>query len=151
MVIHGFDLHHTQSGGVGQGRTGHSGENNGSDDIHVSQGSPFPADNGVGKPEDHIRHLTAVHNLRHKDEQRHGNENKLRVHIGEELSGRHTEIRGGPGSQGEVEQRGHQHPGSDGNTDQKDQKEAEDKNNQCNIHLYSPFISLRTSRTRSMA
>ena len=89
MIVHSFDFHHSKTGGIRQSGTGHPGEDDGGYNIHMPQGSPFTAYHSIGKAENHIRHFSAVHHLRHKYKQRYGNKNKLGIHICQELSCRH--------------------------------------------------------------
>ncbi len=118
VLDHRLDLHLADSRGVGDGRAGHTAEDQRYDHVHIRQGPTASTDEGFGEGEHGVGDLARVHHVCGEDEQRYGHEHIPGVQRSHRLSDYESDI--ASGVEQVVDACG-QHAVGDGNVEQEGQ------------------------------
>ena len=79
-------LHHAaRAGGIGDGRTGHAGEDDALQDVDLGEAAAEAAHQGVAERHEAVGHAADVHELGGQDEQRYREDDVVGVHAVEQL------------------------------------------------------------------
>ena len=77
FVGHGLDFDGSQTAGVGDGRSGHAGEDNAGNDIGMAQAPGNETDQGRGEAEKAVGDTAGIHQITGQNEEGHRQKSEL--------------------------------------------------------------------------
>jgi hypothetical protein len=125
------------SGRIRDGRARHAGEDHALDDVDLGQTAAETPDQRIAEAQQALRHRADIHQLRRQDEERHGEDDVVRVHAVEQLLGGDAEILA---CQQQVEDRAGDHRMADRQAEQRQRDDRQDGEGERAGHTPEPAL-----------
>ena len=134
------DLHHAaRAGRIGDGRARHAGEDDALQDVDLREPAAEAADERVAEGHQPVGHAADVHELGREDEQRHREDDVVRVHAVEQLLGGRAHVLA---CEQQVEDRARDHRMADRQAEKGERGDRDEREREGACEVHTPELAL---------